>query len=1358
MIQPIIKNIYKPYLLTNKHRFMKKITFLMVTLVLYSIGVFAQIADLEGKIVRIGTAQAEMVPGKWYFLHTPRNPNTSATDFSVPGEEVHSAGGLVYDNGTGLMVTATSELDVMSSENGVSANDCMSRFVRFVAVAGTEGAYCIQFGTGKWAGAAPGDATMTQNQYLAGQAGQYNFYLVNINGASNQAGRFGWNKYDMQNRVDNNGAGNDVVFWGSGERTANEGETGAADGSGIGHNDIWQIYDVEILGTEDPYESAFDALLNTFMEIDTRDDCVYIANLQNGINVGHGYGNYLTEDVEVFLKMHALLKELIAEVDGGAGMGVVMKQFPTVDDLTAYHDEYKAAEERVRANRIPLAVTDIAPGFYLINSIWDGWYVAELDTVYYTQEEADQYNEENKLVAGDDGYVTPDSIKEVLSNKNPAPVKSLCTRDYDGVPYLSWGTQQPNSDYLWKIETVDGSDTRYRLINMAKGMTFNGIPNSNPVEMKEDDTVTVVFDYQGTISVPVIDQEVVAYSIRNSHQGSESSNNYMHTGDHANGAGVQGRIVGWNSLSDASKWYLTPVDDEVADQWINGADAKVRKMVTEAENIIKTVPAQLEVAKDMLVTIHENDSVVVDASQFYSPYTTTDGGPQGSTVDDIYSLLLDGNTATFWHSAWRNGNVPAHTHYLQIEADEALTDDYCVRLARRRAGSDTDHPVRLAVVGYDVNDSELGFDDGENLGSITFPYDGKDTWAVSNNLFEGKGHKVLRFYWEDSNGDTDRGFWHCSGFNIFKAEQGTVHEKTQYQVREGVVKRLQAAMDAWNAGGYSAENGELLSDEVFVAAYNELIAAGEAWKAVYVDPAALRAAINNVPAENLFVTGNNPGQWKVGSVTPAATVNEAKAYDEAGAYTPAESERLIRAIADATAQTYASANKVETGKWYRIKFPAEEMYDNYGWSKTGAKDVTNETVGVEVSGALFGKTVAVGRTLTEYVPFINASEVEDTLATYKVATVEEAFNGQLLCFFDDGQLADINEGDDLFRFIQATDSSYIIQNKSTGLFLCGSGGQPATLSDVPTFFYVNAVGAGANIITYTNVLGETVGHRNLHGDRANNRLVCWESANAGSNSALLIEEAEAVSEEPATSYGTRLWPGTVNTYVKPVDVSITGEGATAYGAELAIGGADGDTAIVLKKIEAETIKAGTPYILIADDTRDEYITPTDRLKQLAAEITAEKGEYGYFEKQLAAEYLDYEYVTIEMNHGMSVDTLQKGNGALVGTFRSLTVEAGKGIVAKDNGFAHTLVNTTVGAYGAYIKCDFDPEGADVLSTITIKIEGSVETGIADAISKVAKSGNIYTVDGRLVVKGNINAINRLPAGIYIVNGVKVTKR
>jgi hypothetical protein len=133
---------------------MKKITSFLMMMVLCCIGAYAQGAkEYADKIIKIGTQQTEMVPGEWYFLHTPRNPNQSVTcdDYAIDGM-IQAKGGLVYDNTSNVCVSTTTVIDELTAEEGVSSRDYLKMLVRFVAVEGQEGAYSIQFGTGNWIG------------------------------------------------------------------------------------------------------------------------------------------------------------------------------------------------------------------------------------------------------------------------------------------------------------------------------------------------------------------------------------------------------------------------------------------------------------------------------------------------------------------------------------------------------------------------------------------------------------------------------------------------------------------------------------------------------------------------------------------------------------------------------------------------------------------------------------------------------------------------------------------------------------------------------------------------------------------------------------------------------------------------------------------------------------------------------------------------------------------------------------------------------------------------------------------------------------------------------------------------------
>lgn len=1334
---------------------MKKITSFLMMAVLCCAGAFAQATEYADKLVTIGTAQAEVVPGQWYFLHSSRNPNSSATEFAEVGGTIASAGGFVTDKGLGQAVTltASSVIDEVTSEEGVSANAYMANFVRFVAVEGEENVYNIQFGTGNWLADNPANGTVNNNNYIAGNAGKYNFYLVTIGGVPNTTGRFAWNKYNMANRVDNNGAGNGVVFYAEGETTGES--EGFATDADIKGNKIWQIYDIVVVGNLDKYEETFNALLADYDAICGQAEGTFIDQLKDGVNVGDKPGNYRPEDVNAFLELHNYVEEVIMPTMESEGLEGLQTLYPTAEDLKKFNDDYVAAWNHMISNKVPRAMSGITPGYYTINSSLY-WYTTKNDSVFYTQEEADSIN--NALV--EEGYTEEDSMfvaaggfKEIVSSQVPATIKALMAESSttsDGTPgqWMAYGPLAPEAKFLWKIEAVPGRPTEYRLLSVLNGKTFVGISQSSANgQLVYNDTATVCFDWRSDEEAikytdaegNVVNDTVTSFNIRAA-KHSEGSYNYLHCNGHNSGAGTQNWCVGWSD-GGATRWYLAPIDEATVEQWVNGPAAQVKKMVQKGDSIAEAFPAQLKIAKDL------KEEVVTDFNQFSSPYSTNDAQSIPSGKNVTY-FLIDGNKNTYWHSRWEDGNVEMLKHYLQIDATEALNGDFYIKMTRRAVAND--HPTKFVVVGYDANDTSLGLEDGVQLAELEMPF-GSNTETILSDTFAISGSRYIRLYAAEtrnsSNGESNRGYWHASELNLLNANPEKRYEHSQYDARKAEADALAAAIAVWEENEFDADNLELLEDESFAAAYNALLAAAEAWAKVYVDPAALREAIAAAPAENLFVIGNNPGQWKEGVVTPSATVAAAEAYNASGAYTPAESEAHLAAIAKAEADVWAAANKVETGKWYRFNFPSEEMYETYGWDKTGAQASLSHEI--EASPALFGKTIAVGKGLTTYLAYEDENGNVGEVGAKTVEATEEWFDGDQLYYHTDAEFTD---GEDLFQFIQATDSTYIIQNKATGLFV--RGGSPVTLSAIPTYFYANqAIGAGANVIGWTNIFGE---HQQsyLHGQRSDNAMVTWNASTLGSNSMIMIEEVEAVAEAPTTEYTAKMWPGKVYTYTMPVDVKVI-DGATAYGAELVV--AEEDTTIVLKAIEAETISAGTPFIAIAN-LDGEYISTADRLKAIKAEIEAKDGELSNNDAVLANTKLNDEYALVEMEHGMEVDTVVTELLGLRGTMKQVTVEAGKGIVANENGFKHTLVNTNVAAHSAYLVSDFDPESTDVLNALVISIEGSIDTGISEVLDKVAKSGNIYNAAGQLVGKGNINTVNSLPAGVYIVNGVKVTKK
>lgn len=167
----------------------------------------------EGNFVRVNTNKAD-------FL----TPATSADDNSHWYIMTQTRGGEtpLYDNGSSAtMYRAT----VGTTVNGMSVADSKKYLVRFFGP-DSDGTYDIQFATGKFV-----NTDLKTGTY--GNAER--FMLYKINDINTQ---IGWNRYNTEDtygsRVDNEGAGNNLVYWLTGRITQPE-------------NNLWSIYPVEFI-------------------------------------------------------------------------------------------------------------------------------------------------------------------------------------------------------------------------------------------------------------------------------------------------------------------------------------------------------------------------------------------------------------------------------------------------------------------------------------------------------------------------------------------------------------------------------------------------------------------------------------------------------------------------------------------------------------------------------------------------------------------------------------------------------------------------------------------------------------------------------------------------------------------------------------------------------------------------------------------------------------------------------------------------------------------------------------------------------------------------------------------------------
>ena len=171
-------------------------------------------ADMEtyaDSYLSVGSAAATMTAATstsddshWYLVTQIRN-----------GESV------MYDAGSGTTLKRGSTAQTAASFDGTLRSAAENYLVRFLST-GTTGVYNIQFANGRY---------ITSSLTSGTSPGDYFFYNIN-----NTDGHFGWNLTTdgstYGSRVDNNGAGNTLAFWDSGQGTA------------TGSNYDWTIYPV----------------------------------------------------------------------------------------------------------------------------------------------------------------------------------------------------------------------------------------------------------------------------------------------------------------------------------------------------------------------------------------------------------------------------------------------------------------------------------------------------------------------------------------------------------------------------------------------------------------------------------------------------------------------------------------------------------------------------------------------------------------------------------------------------------------------------------------------------------------------------------------------------------------------------------------------------------------------------------------------------------------------------------------------------------------------------------------------------------------------------------------------------------
>ncbi len=1028
-------------------------------------------------------------------------------------------------------------------------------------------------------------------------------------------------------------------------------------GSGASYRKFWHCAEFQLYGLSHS-DAVKIALNNVLLKYDG-----YLYG--DSINVGKDFGQYDAADiVPTFLEKLKYADDIINEV----------VERPSDDVVEALTVEIDALYAKIMATEVLYKIP--ANGYYRIYT----------NLHYYVNQGTGQYelNENEEQV----------EIMEKI------PVVKAMYSTLEG--FGRWGTyKEDDCRFIWKLTQGEGSTVD--MVNAGTDMRFSDF--NSPAKMSVDGPFKVAIDFAGREN-----DRVVVYIRPDSLE--RGTSNYLHQLGHSRGAGVDNGLCLWNptftygeeydSDKGTSEWYLEPVSDEEAQRLIEAFEPYKNhdKLVLKYKELKGLCQSALAMAEDKSAAYTpdiDGGGLITENSQFTS---TCSESSEGSTEN-----LLDNNSETFWHSQWSGGSVPNHSHSIDISFPEPLAPGaYQAWVQRRASGTSNDNPVLFSV--YGSNDESALANTGETgwtliASNLNDPWTSGviETWMDAFVLTTS--YQYLRFFNDGTRGPNqdcyDRGYWHMGGFQLYRANKvGTSQIENMGQVAIDFQNALNRAINIADA-------------DISVSEYEALQQAYETFKNALVDPTPLRDALNTYKdAASILAIGEDPGFWSDESTATAlsSAIDEATEYSKKGQFDKATLQGYVDKIVEANKNFLDAANKVQTDKWYKFRFPMQEIYDKYGKNSSGA---TGSDLG---DGT--GRYVTVGT-------YRSADEAQGITAGIDQTANGDVREGAAMWLVDNVEYDDLA----MFRFVAVADSAYAIQNKATGLFINiqAVNNNNVTLSLTPTLFDVTALGGGTNLMHGRTLKG--VERTCLHLQNWNQRFVSWESNTFGSNSNWLIETAGDVEDGYEPTFTKDIVEGKFYPMCYPV--AITPQDGVKYTVEGTFSKNDKNY-LAMNEQESESIEAGKPVVFIVGEPEG-YVAPAE------------------------GETPEYTEVSFTVDASNIVADPQTVNG-FVGVFEYNWVDEGI-VVFCDNtvvtaeGEENTDCTRDVYANTGYVMWGAATADPDAEYGLVMEINGNPNAIKNVEQTPVQGKQGIYTLSGCRVSKA--------VKGVYIIDGKKYVK-
>lgn len=886
------------------------------------------------------------------------------------------------------------------------------------------------------------------------------------------------------------------------------------------------------------------------------------------------------------------------------------------------------------------------------------------------------------------------------------------------VKWVNWNHGAPDATCVWEL--IDRKDGTYFLRNVG---TNQYVSSTGAASSSGSSTITTSKDTTNN-TVKFISKNNGYFVIR------QRNDKSLHAEwSSTSGTGKQNNVVAWNSSDDLanspSQWAFEVLPEDSVEYYKKIGN----QLILDQKLADLLVLAQEKYDIGNAFTFNVNDTLVKSPEQFLSNAAelstdsvyTNPRGVWGTYADGSgYSALIDGNKATYFHSAW--GGSIAEEHYLDVDLKEDVNG--FVIAYSKRGSNDNNMPKAYKIYTAKADADTSKIENWTLLRSMTNQPLNVDT-VFTKGFEPSEACRYVRFLVTDSkNSGKLNGyvFFALGGFQVFKATKS----ETCFNALNAEIAN--ALNDAIVAAG-QVKTGETTQEDI-----DKLQAAYDAYSEALPDPTELKEIYSE--AETTY-------KQAVTETTVAAT--GAKIYPDPGTYNDADK----------------AAFKAELDK---VKAYIDENDANGTYTKDGIEE---QIAATEAAVEAFKKTIR----------WINAADDSQEGTWYNIAAANRYFDVAsganqnnkrqgMLYVMGDGTLENstiywatadsiskqgLSEDYAKWRFINLGDSAYAIQNAATKLYIGQYQTHPASLSASPVAFKLSEIGYGSFIFQGVFFNGEAVSNNYLHSQVAGQTLVYWNDKSLGSGSTWDIyttdrseqgTPADDITNDEIKNFSSAQ-AGKLYTMCYPVGIEYMYDSKDEYATPTYGVTAISETELTLSPIAS--MEPGQPFFYLAGNdqsllapnpTAADTVTTTIKLvdfKLFAQEPLTVNGLVGNY-------YNGYE-VPAGMGYLKETTKGEAGNY----TERIQTIEA-------------TTKNQEMGWNSAYINAGLVENGEPEEGSITIKINGSLDTAIKDAIINAQKGNvNVYSIDG-VLVKKNVKATEAtkgLAKGIYIIGDTKV---